>query len=220
MLKATVLNLDNARVAKELAVLSDGAPWTRTVCKQLFAERNAAFILDLFRALKYAAAVQAAQVITTLKPHRDRSEAVAVCIRTCEENADRMRCDLCRKRGLPVGAGVAKAPASTSSGTGSNRRGAAGRKRALTPCSPSDTASKTCVGPASSMEVLSRRSRMAKKMERTRIRIQPWFVLAYVVIIAVIITDWMKLRAAPITFQDDILPKSTDLSCQRLHLCK
>ena len=37
--------------------------------------------------------------------HR-RSEAVAACIRTYEANADRMRCDRCRKLGLPVGSGV------------------------------------------------------------------------------------------------------------------
>ena len=44
-------------------------------------------------------------VIADLRPHR-RLEAVAACIRTYGTNRDRMRCDLCRKRGLPVGAGV------------------------------------------------------------------------------------------------------------------
>ena len=29
--------------------------------------------------------------VAALKPHRDRSEAVAACIRTCEANRDRMR---------------------------------------------------------------------------------------------------------------------------------
>ena len=43
-----------------------------------------------------------------------------------------------------------KAPANTSSGTGSKERGATGRKRAPTPCSPQ-------------LEVLSRRSRKIKK---------------------------------------------------------
>ena len=47
-----------------------------------------------------------AQVIAALKPRRDRSEAVAAFIRYCEANADRMRYDLYRKRGLPVGSGV------------------------------------------------------------------------------------------------------------------
>jgi len=40
--------------------------------------------------------------------HRRRSEPVAVCIRYCEVNANRMRCDLCRKRGLPAGSGLAE----------------------------------------------------------------------------------------------------------------
>ena len=54
-------------------------------------------------------------VIAGLKPYRRRSEAVAACIRTYEANNDRMHYDLWRKRGLPVGSGVAKAPASESS---------------------------------------------------------------------------------------------------------
>ena len=53
-------------------------------------------------------------------------EAVAACIRTYGVNRDRMRCDPCRKRGLPVGSGVVKAPASASSGTDSNSRDAVG----------------------------------------------------------------------------------------------
>ena len=48
-------------------------------------------------------AARAAQIIAALKPHRARSEAVAACIRHCEANRDRMRYDLCQKRGLPVG---------------------------------------------------------------------------------------------------------------------
>ena len=69
--------------AKELVVLSDGAVWIRKV----FAGR-----VD--------------QVIAELKPHRRRSEAVAACIDYFEANKDRMRCDLYRQRGLPVGSGV------------------------------------------------------------------------------------------------------------------
>ena len=88
------------------------------------------FILELFHALTYAAAqaltpdkskqklrmdwIKAqsnaagwvARVIAALKPHRDRSEAVAVCIRTYEANADRMRYDLYRKLRLLIGFGV------------------------------------------------------------------------------------------------------------------
>ena len=47
-------------------------------------------------------------VIAGLKPYRRRSEAVAACIRTYEANNDRMHYDLWRKRGLPVGSGVAE----------------------------------------------------------------------------------------------------------------
>ena len=49
---------------------------------------------------------QVARVIGDLKPHRDRDEAVAACIDYFEANKDRMRYDLCRERGLPVGSGV------------------------------------------------------------------------------------------------------------------
>ena len=45
------------------------------------------------------------RAVAALKPCRDRSEDVAACIRTYKANRDRMRCDLCRKRGLPVGSG-------------------------------------------------------------------------------------------------------------------
>ena len=116
--------------ARELAVLSDGAPWIRNSCEEAFPGQETTFILDLFHALEYAdAAVKAAQpdkskqedwmktikgqpdagrvddVIADLEPHR-RLEAVATCIRYYGTNRDRMRYDLCRKRGLPVGSGV------------------------------------------------------------------------------------------------------------------
>ena len=117
--------------AEELVVLSDGAPWIRTACEEILAGPDMTFILDLFHALEKAAdavqdltadegertacldwirerlnAGQVAQVIAALEPHRHRSEAVAAFIRYCETNADRMRCDLYRARGLPVGSGV------------------------------------------------------------------------------------------------------------------
>ena len=44
-------------------------------------------------------------VIADLKPHL-RLEAVATCIRNYETNKDRMRYDLYRKFGLPVGSSV------------------------------------------------------------------------------------------------------------------
>ena len=50
-----------------------------------------------------------------------------------------------------------KAPANTSSGTGSKERNATGRKHAPTHCSPSDAASKTGVGPTSSIGGLAAR---------------------------------------------------------------
>ena len=46
------------------------------------------------------------RVIAALKPYSDRSEAVAVCIRTCEVNKDRVRYELYRKPDLPVGASI------------------------------------------------------------------------------------------------------------------
>ena len=116
--------------AEEVVVLSDGAPWIRTVSEEILPAGKTTFILDLYHALKYAAAavqdvtpdegrraawmerirkqLDAGRVdlaVADLKPYRDRSEAVADCIRTYEANRDRMRYDLCRKRGLPVGAG-------------------------------------------------------------------------------------------------------------------
>ena len=116
--------------AKELVVLSDGAPWIRNSCEEAFPGQEATFVLDLFHALHCAdAAVKAAEpdtskqedwmktikgqlnagrvddVIADLKPHR-RLEAVATCIRYYGTNRDRMLCDLYRKRGLPVGSGV------------------------------------------------------------------------------------------------------------------
>ena len=113
-----------------VAMLSDGAQWIRISCEEILAGRKVIFILDVFHALICVAAAQTltpdkserklrmdwikeqlnagqvAQVIVTLKPHGDRSEAVAACIRTYETNADRMRNDLCRKLGLPVGSSV------------------------------------------------------------------------------------------------------------------
>ena len=116
--------------ARELVVLSDGAPWIRNSCEEAFPGQETTFVLDLFHALHCADAVVKAaapheserkdwmktikyqlsagrvdDVIAGLEPHR-RLEAVATCIRTYGTNRDRMRCDLCRKRGLPVGSGV------------------------------------------------------------------------------------------------------------------
>ena len=117
--------------AGELVVLSDGAAWIRNVCEEVFAGTGTTFILDQFHALDCAAAAVRALapdragrkarmerikaqlnggrvdlVIAGLKPHRHRDEAVEACVRYMEANKDRMRYDLYRKRGLPVGSGV------------------------------------------------------------------------------------------------------------------
>ena len=116
--------------AKELVVLSDGAPWIRAVCEEILPGRKVTFVLDLYHTLEHAfAAVKAAapdegeqeawmerirkqldagrvdDVIADLKPYL-RLEAVATCIRYYETNKDRMHYDLYRARGLPVGSGI------------------------------------------------------------------------------------------------------------------
>ena len=103
-------------------------------------------------------------VIADLKPHR-RLEAVAACIRTYGTSRDRMRCDLCRKRGLPVGAGVVKAPASRSSGADSKEPAAAGLRREPTPCSPSNALQEQPLARLPRLEGLQRRSRLTEKSE-------------------------------------------------------
>ena len=102
------------------------------------------------------------RVVAALKRHR-RFEAVAACIRTCEANMDRMRCDLYRRRELPVGSGIVKAPASASSEAGSKDPGAVGRRREPTPCSPPDAASKTGACRLPRLEGLQRRSSLTQE---------------------------------------------------------
>ena len=43
-----------------------------------------------------------------MEPHHDRDKVVATCIGYFKANSKRLRCDGCRKRGLPVGSGVAE----------------------------------------------------------------------------------------------------------------
>ena len=102
--------------AEEVVVLSDRARWIRTVCEVILPGRKTTFILDLYHALEYAAAA--------VKPHRDRSEDVAACIRYGVANRDRMRYDLCRTRGLPVGSGFVESACNCIVG---NRLKGAGR---------------------------------------------------------------------------------------------
>ena len=122
---------------------SDGALWIRTVCEEILPGWKTTFILDLYHALEYASAA--------LKPYRDRFEAVAVCIRYYEANRDRMRFDLCRARGPPVGSGIVESACNCIVGNRLKGAGRTGRKRAPTACSPSDAASKTGAGPTSSI---------------------------------------------------------------------
>ena len=60
-----------------------------------------------------------------------------------EADRDRMRHDLCRKRGLPVGSGVVESACKQIVGSRF--------KRATAPCSPPIAASQTAVGPTSSI---------------------------------------------------------------------
>ena len=115
--------------AGELVVLSDGAAWIRNVCEEVFAGTGTTFILDQFHALDCAAVRAIAPdragrkarmerikaqlnggrvdlAVAGLKPHRHRDEAVEACVRCTEANKDRMRYNVYRKRGLPVGSGV------------------------------------------------------------------------------------------------------------------
>ncbi len=139
--------------AEEVVVLSDGAPWIGTVCEEILPGRKTTFVLDLYHALEYAvAAVQDAapdegkraawmerirkqldagrvdRAAAALKPHRDRSEAVADSIRTCEANRDRMRYDLCRTRRLPVGSGIVESACNCI--VGNRLKGAGSQRRA------------------------------------------------------------------------------------------
>ena len=66
---------------------------------------------------------QVAQVIAILEPRRRRSEAVAACIRYCEATADRMRCDLYRTHGLPIGSDVVESACKHIVGNRFNKAG-------------------------------------------------------------------------------------------------
>lgn len=84
-----------------------------------------------------------------LSKAREWDEAVATRIDYFEASRERMRTDLCRKGGLPVGSGILKASASESSGAASNDQGAAGRMRAPMLCPLSNAVSKPIAGPTS-----------------------------------------------------------------------
>ena len=61
-------------------------------------------------------------VIADLKPHL-RLEAVATCIRCCETNKGRMRCDLCRKHGLSTRSGTVESACKQTVGSRFKRAG-------------------------------------------------------------------------------------------------
>ena len=119
--------------AKELVVISDGASWIRNVCEELFSGRAATCILDLFQVSEYLSdglkAIlpdgaerrqrfeadkarlkdnRVSTVIAGLRPHSDRHEDVAKCVRYMEANAGRMQYGTCIERGPHVGSGVAE----------------------------------------------------------------------------------------------------------------
>ena len=66
---------------------------------------------------------QAPRVIAGPEPHRDRDEAISVCIGCFKANKDRMRCDRCRERGLPVGSGVVESTCKQIAGNRFRRSG-------------------------------------------------------------------------------------------------
>ena len=65
--------------------------------------------------------------------------------------ASKTRYDFCQERGLPAGSDVVESACKQIIGRRFKRAGAAGRKRASTPCSPPNAASKTIAGPTSSI---------------------------------------------------------------------
>ena len=143
-------NAENFRIST-MILRSRRRPWRRPKTGRCMAPDKGKRKAWTDRIRKQPGAGRVELAIAALKPRRDRSEAVAACIRTCEAGGDRMRCDPCRTRGLPTGSGIAESACNCIARTGSNSREAAGRKRAPTPCPPSDAASKTCVGPTSSI---------------------------------------------------------------------
>ena len=113
-------------------LLSDGLLLIRTSCEEILVWR-------------------VAQVIAALKPHRERSETVAVCIRYCLANKDLMRYDLYRKRGLTVGPGVVENAFKLIVGNRFKMACTVGRNREPTLCSPANAASRTTAEPPSSI---------------------------------------------------------------------
>ena len=77
------------------------------------------------------------------EPHCGRDKAVAARVGCFEANRDRMRRDLLRERGLPVGSGVVESACKQIVGSRF--------KRVPASCSPSNAASRGAAGSASSI---------------------------------------------------------------------
>ncbi len=122
---------DGSSKTREARVISDGASWIGNVCKELFCGRPVTYILDMFHLSEYLSDAlkaiipgaaerrqrfeadkarlkdnRAAAVIEDLRPHADRHEAVATCVKYMESNISRMQYGTYIKRGLHIGSGV------------------------------------------------------------------------------------------------------------------
>ena len=120
-----------AHDAREVVIVSDGAPWIENTADRVFGTGNVTYILDQFHVLEtLRAAVRAMEqdpaeeerryerlkqlvkagevepVILELSRHAKRHEEVAKCVGYFRKNLHRMRYGDCRAKGMPVGSGV------------------------------------------------------------------------------------------------------------------
>ena len=120
-----------AHDAREIVIVSDGAPWIENTADRVFGTGNVNCILDQFHVLEtLRAAVRAMEpdpaeeerrcerlksliktgevepVIRELSRHATRHEEVAKCVGHFRSNLHRMRYGDCRAKGMPVGSGV------------------------------------------------------------------------------------------------------------------
>ena len=120
-----------AHDAREVVIVSDGAPWIENTADRVFGTGNVTYILDQFHVLEtLRAAVRAMEpdpaeeerryerlkqlvkagevepVVRELSRHAKRHEEVAKCVGYFRKNLHRMRYGDCRAKGMPVGSGV------------------------------------------------------------------------------------------------------------------
>ena len=120
-----------AHDAREIVIVSDGAPWIENTADRVFGRGNVTYILDQFHVLEtLRAAVRAMEpdpaaeerryerlkslvkagevepVIRELSRHATWHEEVSKCVGYFRNNLHRMRYDECRAKGMPVGSGV------------------------------------------------------------------------------------------------------------------